>query len=184
MTKDYFTIKYRPCAAAPFSECLFKCFLSPGPAPLCPQVNHHPKVLIPAIFNEIRIIRQSSVSLKSALMSLNEFLIYCLYMIIYFRHTRQGILPQHIHVRACACARGIFVSDIYFKFVRKQSDQTDALNASADLRADGTPDAPLTYPDGINERVLPRGRRLAGNSTLGISLLLSKNRTGKPDILY
>ena len=93
-------------------------------------------------------------------------------------------MPQHIHVRACACARGIFVSDIYFKFVRKQSDQTDALNASADLRADGTPDAPLTYPDGINERVLPRGRRLAGNSTLGISLLLSKNRTGKPDILY
>jgi hypothetical protein len=168
MINDYFTIKYRPCAAAPFVECLFKYFFSPRPAPRRPWLNNRPKVLMPAIFSKLESIPSGHVRGPSGQMSFYKFVTYCLYMIIFLRQGRQGILPQHIHVRVRACARGNFVYrflTLYFEFVRKYPDVPDALNASADLRPDGTPDGPLTCPDGINERVLSRGQRHTGCKT-------------------
>jgi len=108
-----------------------------GPAPLFPRLNILPQVLI-------QVITSAHVSPRSAQMSFYKFIRYCLYRIIYLRQPGQPIFQQHIHVRACACVRGISISDIYFEFVRKWSDRADAFNARAVRRADRRADRGLT----------------------------------------
>lgn len=169
MIKSYFTIKYRPCAVAPFFKWLFKYCFSPSPAPRRPWLNNHPKVLIPAIFSKLESIPSARVKPASDQMSFYKFVSYCLYIIIFLRQTRQPSLQQYIHVRACA--RGIFLYlflTLYFEFVRKWSDVSDALNTSADRGLTELPfqsDAPLTRADGKDERVLPGGRSHTGCKT-------------------
>jgi len=114
------------------------------PAPLFPWLIIHPKVIIPAI-------PSARVSLASAYPSFCKFVIYCFLMLFFLRQTRQTNFPQYIHV--CACARGILFYlflTLYFEFVRKWSDVSDAFNAGADRGLTESPfqsDASLTRAD-------------------------------------
>lgn len=119
-----------------------------GPAPLFPCLDIHPKVLTTSIFDKLSIITSVHVSRPSDIMSFYDFVIYCLYSIIYLCQPCQPISQHHIHVRACA--RGNFVYrflTLYFGFVKNRADRADTLNTSADLWADRMADGWLTWAD-------------------------------------
>ncbi len=105
-----------------------------GPAPLFPRLNTPSQISISTVFFKFCSLCQPYVSPMSAHMSFYEFVMYCLYYVIFLCQPCQPISQHYIHVRACACARGNFVYGIlriYFEFVRKWSDRADAPSARA-----------------------------------------------------
>jgi hypothetical protein len=114
------------------------------PLPRCPRpgVKSHPKVVLPAVFGKLCTIASACVRGASDQMSFLRFITSCIYDVIFTRQTRQTSFPHVIHMRACA--RGLIfllVLSLYFEFVKKWSDQSDAANVDTVLWSDAWADA-------------------------------------------
>ncbi len=103
-------------------------FLS-SPAPLFPRLKHLQNMLIPRM-------RQGSVRGASTQMLFYFFVIYCFYVVIFSRQTRQPIFQHYTHARTRARARAVFpvfILTLYFEFLKKCPDGADAPSHSADV---------------------------------------------------
>jgi len=100
--------------------------------------------------------RQTDVRPTSDQMPILGFITSCFNNVFLSRQTRQTISQHVAHARARA--RGLFffiILILYFEFIKKWSDQSDAINAGADVGLTEWPewsDAGLTRSDVSNSR--------------------------------
>jgi hypothetical protein len=83
-------------------------------------------------------------------MSIYDFIISCFYRVIFSRQTRQTIFQHVAYARTRARYFLFLILILYFEFIKKQSDQADALNAGTDVGLTEWPfwsDAGLTWAD-------------------------------------